>query len=51
VPHLALEIEQKAGFTPGFRVVATCKLSDTAPIGTPCAEKIFASNIQRDSAT
>jgi hypothetical protein len=33
------------------RNAITCNLSDSAPIGTPCAEKIFASNIQRDSAT
>jgi hypothetical protein len=29
----------KAGREPGFRVVPTCKLSDSAPIETPCAEK------------
>jgi hypothetical protein len=33
------------------RNAITCNLTDSAPIGTPCAEKVFASNIRRDSAT
>jgi len=39
---------------PAFAVyggATTCNLTDSAPIGTPCAEKIFVSNIQRNPAT
>ena len=41
---------KKPGEYPGFRVVATCDLTDSAPISTPCTGQLAKKRMEKKRA-